>query len=170
MLILSLLTPFMIFTWFVSIEKQRIKKDVKEKIVSGLDKNELSLIALSVKEAEYKLRWEHSREFEYNGTMYDIVEKKESADSLFFWCWEDHEETSLNRKLSSMVNREIGSDKSLQSRYLAFSGFFSSLFSPVEKPKVDLNLSGEENYFSCYKINYLSLRKAPEPPPPKYIS
>lgn len=45
------------------------------------------------------LSWKHSREFEWNGVMYDVVKKQECGDEVIFTCVADHKETILLYKI-----------------------------------------------------------------------
>ena len=87
------------------IEKAALKREIKWKMIAGIDQNELVLLKFSKEEAETKLRWEHSKEFEYDGQMYDIVSKEIKGDSIYYRCWWDYEEPALNRKLQQLVVR-----------------------------------------------------------------
>ncbi|HEY6435664.1 MAG TPA: hypothetical protein VIY47_03675, partial [Ignavibacteriaceae bacterium] len=39
-----------------------------------------------IQKRKIDFKWIHSREFKYNGEMYDIVEKKENDDQLIVYC------------------------------------------------------------------------------------
>jgi hypothetical protein len=54
----------------------------------------LEWLSFSRHEAKTLLRWEHDHEFEWEGRMYDVKEKRISADSLWIWCYLDEKETS----------------------------------------------------------------------------
>lgn len=55
-------------------------------------------------------RWEHAKEFEFNGEMYDIVSFRIEGDYITYYCWWDNEETQLNQKLKSIANKAVGAD------------------------------------------------------------
>ena len=73
-------------------------------MLQGIDKDRLELISVGREESS-KLRWVHSKEFEFLGEMYDVVYKKTSKDSIHYWCWWDHQETTLNKELNTLLNR-----------------------------------------------------------------
>lgn len=50
---------------------------------------------LTKAEAQRLFRWEHAREFSYQGRMFDVVRREEKGDTLKLWCYWDAEETSL---------------------------------------------------------------------------
>ena len=95
------------YLW-LNLQKKQVKREVKWEIIEGIDRSELVLIQLSKSEVEEKLEWEHSKEFEFEGEMYDVVEFEETPDSIKYWCWWDHEETALNKNLADVVNNLLG--------------------------------------------------------------
>lgn len=103
-LFISLLLPFVVTYSVIHFEKKQVKRSVKHKIIDGIDKSELVLLQFSKLETEQKLSWKHSKEFEYLGEMYDIVETIESGDSVVYYCWWDNEETLLNKKLAQALS------------------------------------------------------------------
>lgn len=108
--------------------KKAVKREIKWKMIAGLDKKELVHFAFSKKDVETKLRWEHSKEFEYQHQMYDVVKKKIVNDSVHLWCWWDFEETKLNKQLQSLLTVAFQNDsKTTQKKEQAF-GFYKLLY------------------------------------------
>jgi len=95
------------FTW-LHYRKTAVKKEVQKHIVEGIDRGQLVRLEFSREETQTELRWEHAGEFEYEGRMYDIVETKTVGDTVYYWCWYDHEETMLNRQLRAEADRTVG--------------------------------------------------------------
>lgn len=91
------------FTWLY-YQKAIIKREVKRQIIAGIDEDDLVLLKFSKEEAKTKLRWEHSKEFEYNRQMYDVVKTMTLGGMVYYWCWLDHEETKLNRRFCLFPN------------------------------------------------------------------
>jgi len=100
------------FTW-LHYKKMFVKKEVQQQIDDGIDKSKLVLLKFTEEETRTKLRWEHSREFEYNNKMYDIVEIKTVGDMFYYHCWYDHEETMLNRQMGELAGQVLGNDPSV---------------------------------------------------------
>ena len=71
-----LFAPVATMFLYLHFEKAALKREIKWKMVAGIDQNELVLLKFSKEEAEKQLRWEHSKEFEYEGQMYDVVSKE----------------------------------------------------------------------------------------------
>jgi hypothetical protein len=95
------------FTW-VHYKKTIVKKEVEKHIIAGINKDDLVLLIFSKEETQTLLRWEHSKEFEYNHQMYDVVETLTFGNTICYWCWWDQEETKLNRRLRELAAQACG--------------------------------------------------------------
>jgi len=93
---------------WLQVEKAMVKKEVRRHIISGIDKDGLVLLEFSRTETEPLLRWEHSREFEYDGQMYDIVDSWVVGDTVYYRCFWDRAETRLNEQLRKLAVRSHG--------------------------------------------------------------
>ena len=94
-------------TW-LNLERSIVKKAVDRHIVAGVEESDLVLLEFSREETGTLLRWEHAREFEYDGQMYDVVETWAVGDTVFFRCWWDREETALNNRMRALALRAFG--------------------------------------------------------------
>ena len=79
-------------------------------MIAGIEQKELVYFEFSTQEIKTKLRWEHSKEFEYQNQMYDVVEKKIVNGKTQLWCWLDSEETILNQKLQKLLTSVFSHD------------------------------------------------------------
>lgn len=168
-LLLCLTLPFLgTYTW-LKMEKRKVKKTIKWRMIDGMDKSELVLLKFTKEEAEAELEWEHSREFEYNGQMYDVVEKNEVGDTTYYYCWWDHEETKLNRQLSELVANAMGKNPLNKEKQERLTNFIKNLFLKNHFDKQALQLSGEETIHPSAHITYSSFRFSPPTPPPEVV-
>lgn len=119
------------YAW-LKYEKKQLKRSIKREIIAGLDRKDLVFLGFSKKEATEKLRWEHAKEFEYQDQMYDVVEREEHCDSVFYWCWWDHEETSLNQQLSSLLAQAWGHHPQKQEHHKKLLSVFKHIYSPQQ--------------------------------------
>lgn len=152
-LILGLCAPSLLVYHLFLSKKSEIKHEVKEKIIQGLDLKELSLLKFLILDTPSVLRWKHEREFEYEGEMYDVVSSEIIGDSIFYYCWWDHEETRLNKDLKSIISQILLNDLQQQhntDQYLTFQK--SLLFSPIKSPYTDSFDSGNVN--THYNLDY----------------
>tara|TARA_R110002012_G_scaffold153906_1_gene314103 strand:+ start:42186 stop:42668 length:483 start_codon:yes stop_codon:yes gene_type:complete len=151
---------------YLNHQKYQIKREVKWKIIDGLDRSELVLIQLSKSEAKEKLEWEHSKEFEYLGEMYDVVEFAETADSVKYWCWWDHEETSLNQNLAEVVNTLLGNHSDKKEKEGKLITFYQSLFSEKVFQWSALHFNRMSNSSIAYEFIFEDyINSIPSPPP-----
>lgn len=127
-LFLVLLMPAVcLYSWF-QMEQSSIKRTVKWKIATGIDKSELVTIKLSKADAEKELKWKHAKEFQFKGEMYDIVERKAEGDTLTFYCWWDFEETKLNKKVWALTHRIFNQSQEKQEKEQQLLKVFKSLY------------------------------------------
>ena len=168
-LILTIVAPFWISYSIIQYQKYSVKKEIKEQIIIGLDKNDLVLLRFSKLEADSKLEWEHSKEFEYLGVMYDVVETLAKNDSVYYWCWKDSKETELNIKLNYLVEKTAGSDRINKDNLKRLSNFLSTLYHSHKNP-FDLHKNKNSSAFLFHYLNfYSSLPNDPLIPPPKTV-
>jgi len=165
-LFISLILPIAGTYLWLQHQKAVVRKDVKRKIIAGLSKEELVLLKFSLKETLPALKWKHSKEFEYQHQMYDVVAYEFSGDSVKYWCWADNHETKLNKQLADLMNNTLGKDQQRQNNQKRLRNFFKSLyFSSTE----NLNNCGSEANQTIfrYAFFYTQIRIIPPTPPPE---
>ena len=121
------------------------------------------------KEAANQLKWEHAKEFEYKGEMYDVVNKVITNDIIQYWCWWDHEETKLSKQLTKLLVGVYQSDAATKEHQKQLIQFYTSLF---------FNELSDWNPYKCspvskiavgYKWNYSTFSIPITAPPPEFI-
>jgi len=154
------------FTW-LNCRKAIVKQEVKRHIIAGIKKDNLVLFEFSRKETQTLLRWEHSREFEYNHQMYDVVETWTLGDTIYYWCWWDHEETKLNARIREMAARAAGTapqlgemNESLPSSLKSLSGA-AFCDCGISRPE------GQNIKYCSFSDLYSSIVIEPVTPPPR---
>ena len=127
-----LIAPAVVTYSWLQQRKHAVKKEVKWKMIAGINKSELVLLKFSKAETTTNLNWKHSKEFEFNNQMYDIVDKVVSKDSIHYWCWWDFEETKLNKQLGNLLAGVYQHDsKSKERQDLVYKFYKSIYFQPV---------------------------------------
>ena len=166
-LLFSLLAPAILTLYWLESRKSKVKNEVAFKIRKGIEKKELVLLKFSRKEAETKLNWEHSEEFEYNYEMYDVVEINELQDSIHYLCWWDHEETEIKKQIEKTTQHIFQFEIQKKEKHQQLFVFYKSLFY-VEKMQWDClipALFNSQNYsYTNKQSNYFN---KPSLPPPK---
>ena len=168
-LLFVLFAPVITIYLYLQFEKSAIRREIKWKMIAGMDEEELVLLKFTKEETQTKLRWEHSKEFEYDGQMYDIVSKEVKGDSIFYRVWWDHEETKLNKQLVKLVTSAMDQDEENQRNQKNLYHYFWSLFctKTLEWKAVSF-LRSELVYQDAMRAsNFHSILHAPPTPPPK---
>lgn len=127
-LLLCLLLPSAGTYVWLSLHKIQLKKEVKKTLIASIEMEELVLLKFSKEDAEKKLEWEHSKEFEFEGNMYDIVKTQVINDSISYWCWLDYKETKLNKKLNKILIGALEEDTESKEKHTRLSYFHQQLF------------------------------------------
>jgi hypothetical protein len=117
-------TTFAVLQW----QKKQIRKEVKWRMIDGIDREELVLLGFPTKDLPFLLNWKHAAEFEYRGEMYDIVETYTEGDSTFYRVWWDYEETFLNRKLQQLIADVASGDPGHRENQERLLHFFKTLY------------------------------------------
>ena len=132
-----------------------------------MDKKDIVLLKFTKKESETILKWKHAGEFEYDGQMYDIVEKHQEGDTSFYHCYKDHKETRLNKKIDRLVSSAMGQDPGQKSQAARIVNFFKTVYRQDVFSWTPKATSTQIFNFSFFIFNYSSLAVTPPSPPPK---
>ena len=168
-LLFILFAPVVTIFLYLQYEKKVVRREVKWKMIAGLDQEELVLLKFSKEQTETELRWEHSKEFEYKDQMYDIVSTEIKGDSIFYRCWWDHEETALNKRLKKLVVKAFDQDENKRDAHLNLHVYLWSFF---YTEILDWEMIPSQKVFIVYEDfihakHFTSLRISPPTPPPK---
>lgn len=128
LLFFAILLPFAVTFCILQHEKKQLKRSVKHQIINEIEMNELVYLQFSKNEVDQKLDWEHSKEFEYQGEMYDVVKTVETVDSIAYYCWWDNKETALNKKLAETLSGLLPLNTEKNKSQKLLSNFSKSLF------------------------------------------
>lgn len=148
-------------------QQKQVRREVKQKMIAGINKDELILLTFQKSELKTKLKWKHRREFQFQGEFYDIVEKRIQGDSISYWCWWDNEETLLSRKLDHLMALHWSQDKNHKQDKEQIDYFYKSLyFEELPQPKTRFHSALKATDWS-YKEVMQSIAFAPHVPPPR---
>jgi hypothetical protein len=167
-LIICLVAPLLATYIYLQFEKVAIRREIKHQIIAGIDKNELVQLKFSLEESANQLEWEHSKEFEYRGQMYDVVESIIHSDSIYYWCWMDNKETALHKKLDQLLGIALGNSPSKKDKEDKLLEFYKNLYcqsmSYIDTPA---SVNKKKQIYFCE--NYNSVQFKPPVPPPLHI-
>jgi len=165
-LILPFLGAFALLNW----EKAQLRKELKWKMIEGIDKSELELLRFSIEQTKTELDWHHSHEFEYKGLMYDIVEIIQSPDSIHYYCWLDHDETVLNKRLDHVFYSFFGNGAPIKQKEIRVACFLRNLFLNSHQFQLPFTNVFKVELLEFYTVDLISgfLTSIDQPPEAKF--
>ncbi|TFV94361.1 hypothetical protein E4S40_10050 [Algoriphagus kandeliae] len=78
----------------------QLKENMESRINRNPNDKRIKTLVFTQEESQTLLDWEHEREFEYQGEMYDVLEIKEKGDQIEYLVWHDQEESELKKRES----------------------------------------------------------------------
>lgn len=166
--LLLLVTPAVItFSWF-QYKKAILSHEVKNMLIAGIERNELTLLTFSKAGSERELTWEHAKEFEYKKQMYDVVDSKIVGDTIYFWCWQDNAETLLNNEFAAIIERTFQQDPQEKEKQEKLVSFYQSLYCTEPFGWNTMSLNFTDTIPMYVVISFSSFFSRPPSPPPKY--
>jgi septum formation inhibitor MinC len=111
-------------------------------------------------------RWIHSREFKYNGDMYDIVKKKETDKQLIVYVINDTKEKKLEEEFEKRVHKNSSEDKQ---RSATNNNNFVSIAEPVRSVQIEIAIAHESVLNNLRANSYNSLHLDIPSPPPRLV-
>jgi hypothetical protein len=143
--------PFLVTSLWLQHQKKLVKKEVKAMILADIEKGQLERLQFSKEESANLLEWKHSKEFAFEGNMYDIVETEQCGDSIIYWCWLDKKETALNQQLAGLLEELLGTKQERSEKKNRLNHFSKTLFfatGKIELSFVELKCSDKIPFFS----------------------
>jgi hypothetical protein len=148
------------------IQQRHVRKEIKEQIRQGVPEGELTVIKVTP-ENESELEWEHSKEFEYKGMMYDVVRKIILDETtILYYCVSDTQETELFAYLEDEIKKSMDTKKDGKNSSKNLFKLLSGIYAQPQKhvsPVVETGIT-----FTCeYSHHYSSPELVITSPPPK---
>lgn len=128
-LLLSLMLPALLGYGFIKLKSYSLKCEIKQNFLHQLHADDLVQLNFSHADALTNLTWEHSSEFEYLGSMFDVVQSSCTKDSVYYLCWPDNKDSKLNKILESFVSHSSQNDPFNQHTNQQILQYYKSLFS-----------------------------------------
>lgn len=146
-----------------------VKKLVIKKLLNHELDHEIILLSISIKDIKNKkvsFEWIHSKEFRFNGKMYDIKNNLSDNDSLRFYCYYDDKENMLEELFCKYSNSEKESKKNINSiNLLPFLNLFFSNDRKLEK----FFFTGTKIFFVFFYQLTEPIIDVPTPPPQFFL-
>ena len=169
-LLFCLVIPFLGAWQFLSLRILQIKEQVGDKMEEGIEQEQQVLLKFTKEEIITQLDWEHSKEFEYKGEMYDVISSEVIGDTTWYWCFWDKKETALKKEQQNLILIALGQNPQQQKTQNHITNFLRTLF-----PITPLEFRKKEIYFVNPKVDveycFSSSTFHPLPPfhPPEFI-
>ncbi|MGB0430677.1 MAG: hypothetical protein ACPGLV_09405, partial [Bacteroidia bacterium] len=115
---------------YLMLKKQKaiIKHCVKKQLISQAKPSALVTIVVNKDWAHKKLDWEHDKEFEYKGRMYDVISSKTIGDSIYYTCFKDDEETAINQEIKHLVFAYFDQNPIKKSQHKKLIQYYKTLY------------------------------------------
>ncbi len=170
LLFLSIVIPFGTTFLLIEYQKKQVRRELKSRLLLGVDKQELVLLKFKTTETKNKVHWEKDDEFSYKDEFYDVVEEKIVGDSHFFWCWWDNEDTKLSKRLSTLLDLNFSSNPIKQDNQKRLNQFLETFYVATNNSKPLLIwIIDQKVYNKVYQNFYNSWELSPPSPPPKLV-
>jgi hypothetical protein len=91
----------------IGCQRWQLRREAAALLAGRLPAEALLLVKVPAAQ-QAALRWEHSREFELEGKMYDLARDSAGADTAYYWCLRDEAEERLNREAEAMIASGLG--------------------------------------------------------------
>ena len=140
---------------------QNAGKPSKEEMIELLIFNKEDIISQKI-----NFRWIHSREFRYNGDMYDIVKKEENENQLILYCINDTKEKKLEEEFEKRVHQNTSENKQRPSANNQFNILLSEA---VQQEKIGTVLMPEYIFIERLTTGYNSHHSEIPSPPPRLV-
>lgn len=162
-----MIAPFTGSFLYLQHKKNVVRKEIREKIINGIDQENLVLLQFEKGDLDTRIKWIHEREFEWQHNRYDVVEILEVGNQIHIWCWPDEKETQVNRQIKKLLTDALGKDPLNKKNHEQLRHFFKSLY--IEK-EFSWNTPISEIIYSDIPFcgsHYYYLNEPPPSPPPQ---
>ena len=83
---------------------EALKGEMYEKILSENDEGDIIVLEISAYDFENILKWYDSKEFKFNGKMYDVIKIEKRSDQYIIYCFNDIKEELLISNYNKLDN------------------------------------------------------------------
>lgn len=169
-LILILIFQFSGAYLLFHIQRGQIREQIKAGIKQGVPDSQLQILKFEMGSAAFQsLHFYEKKEFRFKGEMYDIVKKEIHGASIYLYCINDHQETTLLASLDSLVKKnwnESPASEQHQNTLLALSSFYNR----PEIFQIHTLLHPTALISNPYSFKVKTWIKHQDTPPPRFIA
>lgn len=88
------------------LARWQVRQTLAQRLARPSDHGAQVWLAFSRSAAQRVLHWEHANEFKWAGESYDVLDRRETPDSLYFRCFHDRAESQLDRQLEQLSGQQ----------------------------------------------------------------
>lgn len=167
LLLMCFISPLCLNYAFLKFRQYEIKEEVKHKLLQSVEPSQLVTLRFTKAQAEQELDWEHSKEFEYKGQMYDVVSEEVKGDSIVYRVWWDKAETKIKKELKTILAGFLQRDMSNQPYQEQLNFFYKNLqCQSVVSWESNRNGSAQASVFASPNMLHEKVHFSPPVPPP----
>jgi c-di-AMP phosphodiesterase-like protein len=101
------------YLWY-TVQQKKITEDVEQQIRKGLNREDLTLVVVSLS-GENRVNWiKPFKEFRLNGEMYDVVCSKTEGQNKYYYCIIDSKEKQLIANFHQAHSSKKDADKRIK--------------------------------------------------------
>ena len=147
------------------VRQLELKSEVHHYLKSHIDDRSVTRLQFAMENSKIcdeRFKWQDEREFEFAGSMYDILDSKIENNTITIYCLRDDKENELLNSFAEMLRKQ-NSDKGKSG--LLFQ-FFASLYTIPQEPAIPTaTLTGlfSYGYYSTFLLDRTSEIITPPP-------
>ncbi len=127
LLMVLFLPEGLVYSW-LKMKQKEIRREVKRKMHSELEKGDLIKLSFHKHLEKSNISWIKKGEFSYKNSLFDVVYVETTADSVIYFCWEDHEESKIKRELQKLSARAWGKHPERRDGHKKVIDFYKQLY------------------------------------------
>lgn len=166
-LICCLILPHAGLQGWLICETYAARESAYAQLERGIAPEMLVYLVFSREAARTGLHWEHAREFEYQGQMYDVVSEELQGDSVRYGCWPDARETELRQEARAAAGRLLGAGARSRQRSSAWARLLTLICMPGGSAWQPVPPAKPAVRYAAHTPGIGMLQPAPEAPPPE---
>lgn len=168
LLLFCLVLPFCGSYFWLQGKVKEARDNASAHLQGELPEEETITLTFAIADIETFLEWEHSREFRYNGNMYDVVHTAYHGDSISYQCYLDHKESKLRKAISQLAPKWAQGEPQRDNQQQRIADFFKLVYC-IDRDQLtgfDTRVTAT-NFFGYASFWYDDLAYDPIVPPPK---
>jgi hypothetical protein len=167
LLLSCLLLPFTGTYLFYHFKEIQIKEKVNLLIKNNIEEKDIITLRFSDEEIKTRLKWKHSREFIFDGHMYDIVDQGVDGNITWYRCYRDHKETRLYKEKEKLIAKALGNDPSRKKQTERLKQIFKTAYQKEDHTWRNIPSAQNTMHYALNIKQYALIFIPPPTPPPK---